>query len=287
MDRPELADFIRRCRHRLRPSDVGLTAGPRRRTPGLRREELALLAGMSADYLMRLEQARSPQPSIQLLRSLAHALRLDSDERDHLYLLAGHRPPAGPLAGRHVRPGLLYLLDQLTAVPAQVLSDLGDVLAENAMAEIVFGSVCPPLTHDHERDHNIVWRWFNDPRLRAAFPDDEHEYFSRLHVADLRATVARRGGDPAATELVERLRAGSTEFAEVWDRHEVAVRHFSRLRIRHPAVGLLELERETLLTPSEDQRLVMLTPRPGTATAEHLELLRVVGQESFAPEGFG
>src|ERR1700754_5092723 len=98
MDRRGLADFIRRSRQRLRPQDVGLAAGPRRRTPGLRREELAILAGMSADYLMRLEQARSPQPSTQLLRSLAHALRLNEDERDHLYLLAGHRPPAGRFA---------------------------------------------------------------------------------------------------------------------------------------------------------------------------------------------
>src|SRR3954454_10711667 len=106
MNRRELADFIRRSRERVRPQDVGLSAGVRRRTPGLRREEVALLAGMSADYLMRLEQARSPQPSTQLLSALAHALRLDADERDHLYVLAGHRPPAGRLAGNHVRPGL-------------------------------------------------------------------------------------------------------------------------------------------------------------------------------------
>src|ERR687888_907041 len=123
MDRPELADFLRRCRERLRPHEVGLAAGPRRRTPGLRREEVSQLAGMSADYLMRLEQARGPQPSTQLLGALARALRLNDDERDHLYLLAGHRPPAGRLAGNHVRPGLLYLLDQLATVPAQVLTD--------------------------------------------------------------------------------------------------------------------------------------------------------------------
>jgi len=284
MDRRELADFIRRCRQRIRPADVGLVSGPRRRTPGLRREEVALLAGMSADYLMRLEQARSPQPSTQMLRALAHALRLDEDERDHLYLLAGHRPPAGRLAGGHVRPGLLYLLDQLTAVPAQVISDLGDLLAQNAMAETLFGSICPTGPHDHAQDHNIVWRWFNDPRLRVAFPADEHDYCGRLHVADLRAAVARRGSDPAATALVERLRASSEEFAELWDRHEVAVRRQSRLRLQHPTVGALEFDSETLLTPAEDQRLVLLTARPGTPTADYLALLRVVGQESFAAE---
>jgi transcriptional regulator with XRE-family HTH domain len=281
MDRRELADFLRRSRERLRPYEVGLSAGPRRRTPGLRREEVALLAGMSADYLMRLEQARSPQPSTQLLSALAHALRLDDDERDHLYVLAGHRPPAGRLAGNHVRPGLLYLLDQLRTVPAQILSDLGDVLAQNSMAEALFGTVCAVREHDHDQDHNILWRWFNDPRLRAAYPEDEHDHYSRVHVADLRAAVARRGGDPAATGLVNRLRASSTEFAELWDRHEVAVRRRSRIRVQHPTIGLIELDYETLLTPSEDQRLVVFTAPPGTSNVDYLELLRVVGQETF------
>jgi transcriptional regulator with XRE-family HTH domain len=112
MDRPELADFLRRSRERLRPQEVGLSAGPRRRTPGLRREEVALLAGMSADYLMRLEQARSSQPSTQILGALAHALRLNDDERDHLYVLAGHRPPAGRLAGNYLE--LLRVVGQET-----------------------------------------------------------------------------------------------------------------------------------------------------------------------------
>src|SRR3954467_10465020 len=125
MDRAQLAHFLRDRRARVQPGDVGLPAGPRRRTPGLRREEVSQLAGMSADYYMRLEQARSPQPSTQVLASLAHALRLTEDERDHLYLLAGHRPPAGSLAGDHVRPGLLYLLDQLKEAPAHITNDLG------------------------------------------------------------------------------------------------------------------------------------------------------------------
>jgi transcriptional regulator with XRE-family HTH domain len=282
MDRRELADFLRHSRQRLRPHEVGLTAGPRRRTPGLRREEVALLAGMSADYLMRLEQARSPQPSTQLLGALAHALRLDDDERDHLYLLAGHRPPAGRLAGNHVRPGLLYLLDQLTTVPAQILSDLGDVLAQNSMAKALFGSVCSVRQHDCDHDHNIVWRWFNDPTLRAAYPTDEHDHYGRVHVADLRAAVARRGGDAAATALVNRLRASSTEFATLWDLHEVAVRRRSRIRVQHPTIGLIELDYEALLTPTEDQRLLVFTAPPGTPNIDYLELLRVVGNETFA-----
>lgn len=281
MDRDELADFIRRCRQRLQPEDVGLPTGPRRRTPGLRREETALLAGMSSDYLMRLEQARSPQPSTQVLGSLAHALRLDEDERDHLFLLAGHRPPAGRRAGNEVSPGLRTLLDLLTGSPAQVVTDLGHLLAQTTLAETLFGDICPVGPHDHEHDHNIVWRWFNDPRMRAAVPAEDHDYCSRLHVADLRAAVTRRGDDPVATALVQRLRASSAEFTEVWDRHEVAVRRNTRLRLQHPTVGLLELDFEVLLTPAEDQRLVLLTAPPGSPTAAHLDLLRVIGQEAF------
>jgi transcriptional regulator with XRE-family HTH domain len=281
VDRPELADFLRRSRERLRPQEVGLAPGLRRRTPGLRREEVALLAGMSADYLMRLEQARSPQPSTQLLGALAHALRLDDDERDHLFVLAGHRPPAGRLAGNHVRPGLLYLLDQLGRVPAQIQSDLGDLLAQNALARDLFGSVCALRRHDCDQDHNIVWRWFNDPALRAAYPDDDHDHHSRAYVADLRAAVARRRHDATATALVARLRDSSTEFAALWDRHEVAVRHSSRIRLRHPTIGLIELDCQTLLTPNEDQRILMYTAPPGTAGLEHLELVRVVGREPF------
>ena len=282
MNRSELADFLRRSRDRLRPQEVGLVAGPRRRTPGLRREEVALLAGMSADYLMRLEQARSPQPSIQLLRALAHALRLSDSERDHLYVLAGHRPPAGRLAGRHVRPGLLYLMDQLTTVPAQILSDLGDVLAQNAMAKALFGSVCAVVRHDHDKDHNIVWRWFNDPVLRAAYPAEEHDEIGRAHVADLRAAYARRGGDAVVTELVERLRAGNAQFAQLWDRHEIGVPRGNRIRVLHPTVGLIELDFEMLQTPNEDQRLQLFTAPPGSPAVDYLALLRVVGDESFA-----
>ncbi|GAA3144857.1 helix-turn-helix transcriptional regulator [Nonomuraea roseoviolacea] len=276
MDREELADFLRRSRERLLPGEVGLPSGPRRRTPGLRREEVSQLAGMSADYLMRLEQARSPQPSTQLLAALARALRLTRDERDHLYLLAGHRPPAGPRAGGHVKPGLLYMLDRLVETPAQLVSDLGDVLAQNAMSEALFGCHCTV----EEPDRNIPWRWFTDPFVRESYPEEEHPAYSRMHVADLRAAVARRGNDVAATELVERLRAASEEFVRLWELHEVAVRRSSRKRVRHPAIGDMEFDCEALLAPAEDQRLVIYTPPPGSRTFEALELLRVVGPET-------
>ncbi|MEV7530945.1 helix-turn-helix transcriptional regulator [Streptomyces hydrogenans] len=277
IDRRELADFLRRRRERVTPKDVGLPAGPRRRTPGLRREEVAQLAGMSADYYIRLEQARGPQPSPPMLAALARALRLDADERDHLHLLAGHRPPAGAVAGEHVAPGLLHLLDQLPTTPAQVLSDLGDVLAQNAPARALLGGVCTVSEHGR----NVVWRWFADPAARTAYPAEEHAYYSRLHVADLRAAYGRRGGDPASTRLVQRLRAASEEFAGLWAEHEVAVRRHSRMRVQHPLIGPVDLDCQVLLAPEGEQRLIFLTPPPGTDTADRLALLTVVGTEQF------
>jgi len=273
MHRDELADFLRRSRDRLSPRDVGLVEGPRRRTPGLRREEVSQLAGMSADYYMRLEQARSPQPSTQMLSALTRALRLTTDERDHLYLLAGHRPPEGARAGEYLRPSMLYLLDQLDSVPFQVLSDLGDLLAQNDLAKALFGCVC---TVAHE-DRNIVLRWFTEPDVRRHFAAEEHEEQGRQLVADLRAAVARRGDDAASRALVARLRAASAEFATLWDRHEVAVRRSHPYRFVHPELGSIEFDCEVLATPAADQRLRIFTPPPGGTDA--LDMLRVLGPQ--------
>ncbi|MDI2132364.1 helix-turn-helix transcriptional regulator [Yinghuangia seranimata] len=278
MDRRELADFLRRSRERLRPADVGLPEGPRRRTPGLRREEVTSLAGMSPDYYMRLEQARSPQPSTQMLGALARALRLNDDERDHLYLLAGHRPPAGRQAGEAISPALRHLLDNVEHTPAQIISDLGDLLAQNALAQALFGGVCTVSEHGR----NITWRWFTDPAVRSAYPVDEWDHYSRVHVADLRSAVARRSYDGPSTHLVRRLRDASPEFAGLWELHEVGVRRRSRMSVLHPVVGRVDLDLERLLTPSEDQALMIFTPPPGSPYASQLDLLRVVGGETFA-----
>ncbi|HEX4249095.1 MAG TPA: helix-turn-helix transcriptional regulator [Pseudonocardia sp.] len=279
MDRIELADFLRRRREQLRPRDIGLPDAGLRRTPGLRREEVAQLVGMSTDYYVRLEQQRSPQPSPQVLAALARALRLTDDERDHLFVLAGHQPPAGRRVGDHIRPGLLALLDQLEHAPAQILSDLGDLLAQNTMAQLFFGTMCSV----DPGQRNVVLRWFTDPEVRALYPTDEHEYYGRLHVADLRAAVARRGKDPVADELVRRLRAASPEFTALWDRHEVAVRRQSRLRINHPALGPLELDSELLLTPAEDQQFLVYTPPPGSNAADQLARLRAAPHPAPIP----
>ncbi|MCM2418233.1 helix-turn-helix transcriptional regulator [Streptomyces sp. RKAG293] len=292
MDRTELADFLRRSRARLSPADVGLTGGARRRTPGLRREEVAQLAGMSADYYARLEQARGPRPSRQMLAALARALRLTEDERDHLFHLAGEEPspahrrgdPAYDREGAaHVRPALLLILDRLHDTPAQVMSDFGDVLAQNALAAALVGDVFsgPP------GQRNIVRRMFTDPAARELFPAEDRDGLARGQVANLRAVLAARPDDPRPAALVAELRASSAEFARLWEAHEVAVRRSSSKRFQHPVVGLLELDCEVLLSTEHDQRLIVYSARPGTDSYERLRLLRVVGLQDLTPSGLG
>ncbi len=198
MQRDQLADFLRRRREAIRPAEVGIADGPRRRTSGLRREEVAMLAGMSVDYVVRLEQGRSSRPSTQLLGALARALRLSDDERDHLFHLAGHRPPPADGVARLARAGLVRMLDLLGDTPAMVLSDLGEVLAQNRTALLLTGEP-PPVTGDRRY---LVHRWFTEPAARAVHPPEEQEYQSRQLVADLRATAGRRSGDPVVAGLV-------------------------------------------------------------------------------------
>ncbi|MFE4697459.1 helix-turn-helix transcriptional regulator [Streptomyces sp. NPDC056738] len=275
MDRPEVADFLRRGRARLEPSDVGLPAGSRRRTPGLRREEVAALAGMSVDYYTRLEQARGPRPSRQMLGALARALRLTGDERDHLFHLAGEEPPRAMGASSHVRPGLLLILDRLHDAPAQVVTDYGELLAQNAMSAA--------LTGRSEPGRNLIRGFFTDPASRSLFPPEDRPEHARSHVANLRAVTAARPTDPAPAALVAELRARSEEFAELWESHEVAVRRSATKRFLNPTVGLLELDCEILLSSGDNQLLVVHTARPGTESHERLRLLRVVGLQDLAP----
>ncbi|MFC8447455.1 helix-turn-helix transcriptional regulator [Kitasatospora sp. NPDC057223] len=277
MDRTELADFLRRRRTRLDPADVGLPRGTRRRTPGLRREEVAQLAGMSTDHYTRLEQARGSRPSRQMLGAVARALRLTGDERDHLFHLAGEEPPRDRAATDHVRPGLLLVLDRLTDAPAQVVSDRGDILAQNAMARALHGDASArPWA-----ERNIVWRWFTDLSARELFPAGDRDRAARAAVADLRATLGRRPGDVRTAELVRRLLARSEEFSALWEDHDVAVRRVDVKRFAHPVVGLLELDCEVLLSPEQDQRLIVHTARPGSESHERLQLLRVVGLQDL------
>lgn len=274
MDRTELADYLRRARTRLAPCDVGLSAGPRRRTPGLRREEVAQLAGMSTDYYTRLEQRRGSHPSRQMLTALARALRLTDVERDHLFHLAGKEPPRSGGSSDHVRPGLLLILDRMHDLPSSVLSDWGEVLAQNTMSVALVG--------DHVGT-NLIRRWFMAPGARDLAPPENHEQHARSLVASLRAVTTARPDDPGPAALLAELRAGSQEFEALWAEHDVVVRRPSPKRFLHPVVGVLDLDCEVLLSDGHSQQLVVHSARPGTQTYERLELLRIVGLQDLTP----
>ena len=271
-DRLALADFLRRRRARLAPSDVGLPLGRRRRTPGLRREEVAQLAGMSSDYYTRLEQARGANPSELVVGALARALRCNDDERDHLFRLAGFvPPPRGPASARLIRPGVMSLAQHLGDVPVAICSDLHEMLWLNDLAEIVLGvdlEKCSGLAR------NYTWRCFTDAQVRGRFSPDDWPRYAAVQVSDLRAARARNAGDDDyANHLVTDLRARSAEFRELWDRHEVTVRHSERKRMFHPLVGALPLTCE-IITPEPGLKAVVYFPTEGTDARRKLDVLR-------------
>jgi transcriptional regulator with XRE-family HTH domain len=284
MDRAALADFLRRRREGLQPEDVGLPVGARRRAPGLRREEVAALAAMSTDYYTRLEQQRGPQPSEQMLASLARALRLTADERDYLFRMAGHNPPVSVSTAVHVAPALLRVLDRLDDTPALILSNLGETLVQNRMAEALFGdkSGYTGLARSE------IYRWFTDPSERLRYPEDDRDRQSRAHVANLRVAYGSMGPQSRAGELVRALRKASAEFAELWERHEVAKRFEDHKTLIHPQLGAIEVDCQVLFTEDQSQALLVLTAPPRTEGYEKLQLLAVLGHERFpadAPPG--
>jgi transcriptional regulator with XRE-family HTH domain len=277
MDREDLADFLRRRRESLSPDDVGLPAGRRRRTAGLRREEVAGLANMSTDFYARIEQRRGSRPSEATVAALARALRLTLDERDHLFHLAGYEPPARGIRSDHVSPPLLRILDHLDA-PAQVTSDLAVTLVQNEMAVALLGV----QTEFEGPSRSLFYRWFTDPEEREHYPPEDHDEHSRTYVASLRAVYGRDSGDAEARELVELLRTESPEFARLWDQHEVAVRRDTHKRVVHPTVGTLELDCQILTAENNTERMIVFTAAPGSEDAEKLKLLAVVGNQTFS-----
>jgi transcriptional regulator with XRE-family HTH domain len=278
MDRTALADFLRRRREALRPADVGIPVTARRRTPGLRREDVAALAAMSTDYYTRLEQQRGPQPSEQMLSSLARALRLTSDERDYLFLLAGHTAPAPVGAAAHVPPALLRVLDRLDDTPALILSNLGETLVQNQLAAALLGD----RTGYTGLARSEIYRWFTDPDERLRYPDSDRGRQSRAQVANLRAAYGSMGPQSRAGELVRALQKASPEFAGLWERHEVARRFEDHKVLVHPELGPIELDCQVLFTEDQSQALLVLTAPPRTEGYEKLQLLAVLGQQRFS-----
>lgn len=282
MDRDALGSFLRLRREALRPRDAGLIPGGRRRTPGLRRDEVAMLANMSTDYYERIEQGRGPQPSAAMLGAIARALRLTLDERDHVYRLAGRRPPESHVALGYADPGLMTILDALApSVPAMITDDLSTVVAQNPLNVALLG----PLAGRPGHDANFTWHWFTDPDYPTLYAENDRAELGRGYVADLRVAVTRRAADPVGRELVDALAAASPEFRDLWSRHEVARKRSTRKVLQHARVGRLDCECDVVLSPPSGQRIVLFRARPGTDSAERLELLRVVGAQLLETPG--
>jgi len=279
MDKQELGWFLRSRRERLRPEQAGLPAGPRRRTPGLRREEVAVLAHISTEYYVRLEQGRAPRPSGEVLAGIAAALRLTDAESDHLHVLAGTAPRSAARHRRDVRPSILALLERLPQTAAFVTSAAFEVLAWNDLAAALmedFAELAPA-------DRNLARRAFLGPRPPAAplYGVADGAEFRRHVVMTLRITMARYPSDPAVTGLVDELRNGSAAFARLWERHDVQTAPMLTKTFRHPVVGDITVDCDSLALTDRDQRLVLYTAPPGSRDAEALALLGVLGAGSF------
>ncbi len=278
IDRDALAGFLRSRRAALAPEDVGLFRGQRRRVAGLRREEVAALCHMSADYYSRLERARGPQPSEQMVAALSQGLRLSLLERDHLFLLAGHNPPVRGIIGEHVSPGLLRVLDRLADTPAEIVTELGETLRQSPLGVALTGDTAS--LRGPER--SIGYRWFTDPETRARYAEEDHSFLSRMFASGLREAVARGGASSRAAEYVGLLTARSAEFREVWARHEVGIRPRETKRFLHAEVGAMELTCQSLVDPGSGHTLLVYTAEPGTPSHERLQLLAVIGAQSLA-----
>ncbi|MGI8902564.1 MAG: helix-turn-helix transcriptional regulator [Solirubrobacteraceae bacterium] len=267
--REELADFLRKRRASLRPEDLGLPGGGRRRTPGLRREEVAQLAGVGTTWYTWLEQGRDVRASLDVFEALAAALRLTAAERVHLILLGrGEEAPACKAPTERVSTTLGRLVENLGPNPAYVLGRRWDYLAWNRAATALFGDfgAAPRATRNH------VWMTFMDPARREMFPDWEPT--ARLIAAKFRADSARHLGDPSFEELIHALRRSSPDFCRAWKRHEVARSGEGRKELRHPQAGMLVFEHAAFhASEAPEQRLILYSPSPEQGTAAKLARL--------------
>jgi len=263
-----LADFLRTRRARLRPADVGLRGGARRRTPGLRREEVAFLANIGTAWYTALEQGRDVRPSVGVLESLTRALRLRPDEREYLFLLANQPIPAEPPPDEEiVSLAVRRFIDDLVVAPAYVLGRRWDYLYWNRAAEALFGFGEAQTSPRR----NALWRIFMDSTLRR----QGWEEVARTMLAQFRADSARYPGDPRFAELIDELERLSPEFRAWWPRHDVRATVVEcRKELTHPLVGCLVLMRTTLrLAMAPDLRVMVYTPMPEADTAAKIRQL--------------
>lgn len=273
----ELGRTLHAWRDRVTPSEVGLPAGGKRRAPGLRREELAHLAGLSVDYIVRLEQGRSDSPSVQVLSALARALRLTDAERNHLFVLAGEVEPLPGRISAYIPPGVQRIVDQLEGAPLCVTDAAWTVISWNPMFAALIGDPSPW----QGRWRNIIYRHFVDPGDRVVMTPEQQQNFRTAMVTDLRASLARYPRDPELRALIDDLRDGYDDFARLWDEPTVRFHHSERKTIRHPEVGTFDIDCDVLAIPGSDLRMVVYTAAPNTEAAEKLRLLSVIGLQAL------
>ncbi len=279
MEAGEFGRTVRRWRDRLAPETVGLPPGSRRRAAGLRREELALVAGISVDYLTRLEQGRADSPSAQVVEALARALRLSDAERSHLFRLGGQAPPGRDLVSSRITPSVQRILDRFGHIPVAVYDAAWTLIVANRPYDALMGDT----SSWSGIERNGVWRNFVGPGARAIYSPEEQADFEAGLVADLRLTAARYPKDPQMRRLVADLTRRSPRFAQLWNSGTVAHHEANRKVIAHPDVGHITLDCDTLTVASNDLRIMIYTAVPGTEDAERLDLAIVLGNQRLVP----
>ena len=280
MESWEFGRTVRRWRDRVEPATAGVPVGRRRRASGLRREELAGLAGISADYLTRLEQGRATSPSAQVVEALARALRVSAAERDLLFQLAGHAAPGLDVVSSRVTPSVQRLLDRLSHTPVVVYDASWTLVLANAPYDALMGAT----TSWHGLERNAIWRNLAGPPSRVVHTAREQaEHEARL-VADLRMTASRYPADRALRQLIGKLGEASARFGELWesDTPPPLPDPSRRKVIDHPAVGRITLDCDTLVVALDDLRITVYTAEPGTEDAERLALAVVVGTQEMS-----
>lgn len=280
VDAAEFARTLRRWRDRVQPADVGISVGARRRAVGLRREELAGLAGISVDYLTRLEQGRAHSPSAQVVEALTRALRTSDAERDVLFQLAGHAPPGRGVVSVRITPSVQRILDRLAHTPVAV----HDATWTLVMANPPYDALMGPTSSWRGIERNSVWRHMVGPGTRAVHTPEEQRDFEAHLVADLRLTASRYPSDQRLKQLVRELTAQSARFAELWNAGAAAMpKDPGRQKvIDHPDVGPIHLDCDTLVVAADDVRITIYTAEPNTEDAERLALAIVLGTQSLA-----
>jgi transcriptional regulator with XRE-family HTH domain len=279
MDSWEFGRTLRHWRDRVKPTAVGVPVGGRRRAAGLRREELAGLAGISVDYLTRLEQGRATSPSVQIVEALTRALRVSDAERDLLFRLAGHVTPGLGVVSLRITPSVQRLLDRLANTPVAVYDATWTLVVANAPYDALMG----PTTSWRGIERNSVWRNLVGPGTRAVHTPAEQAEFETGLVADLRLTAARYPADQRLKQLIRDLAAQSPRFGELWESGGAEPHHdYGRRKIiDHPDVGRITLDCDVLVVAADDLRIMIYTAEPETEDAERLALAIVLGTQSL------